>query len=103
MYDDVLKRNWYQLREDGKKEGVNLSRKQARKLAFEKRHDPVFTKKWSTERGKTRAEKKMIQFLNLVKRYIVRGDWDYRKYYFEPYKTKLKEMIRSQKDMVNNL
>lgn len=103
MWKDVLKRDWVKVRDDAKKEGIALSRIQARKIAFKEKHDPVFTKKWSTERGKTKAEKKQIQFNNIMKRCVVNGDWEFRKYYFEPYKTQMINEMAKQQEILNNL
>ena len=47
MWKDVLKRDWVKVRDDAKKEGIALSRIQARKIAFKEKHDPVFTKKFA--------------------------------------------------------
>jgi len=51
-----------------KEQGITLNRKQHRSILNKNRHRPAYTKKFSTERGKTRAEKKAIQHSEKLKR-----------------------------------
>ncbi len=90
-----------QIKEKSKAEGVKLNRQQIRSLLKKGKHKPVYTKKWSTERGKTVSERKEIQMYNVKSRFENMGIWENRKWYFEPYKTQLITEMRKQMELIS--
>lgn len=83
---------WSEVRkivEEIESKGGKVTRTEKRRLRNQNRHLPVYTKKFSTERGKTKAEKKMIQVEEMRKRFEELGIWEERKWYYEPYRSQL--------------
>jgi len=96
--------NYYKVKEikdKMEKEGVKLNRNQIRSLLKQGKHKPVYTKKWSTKRGKTATEKKKIQMQNIKKRFKEMGIWQIRKWYFEPYKTLMLQEMKKQQELIS--
>ncbi len=99
--------NWVSIQIDNtiaklEEDGWKVSREHRRKIARQYRHNPAFTKAFCTSRATTKEQKRSIQFEAIKFRLEKAGVWEYRKYYFEPYKSQLQEELRIFREMAQS-
>ena len=82
--------------ENVKQESNRVTRRKMKR----KPHRPEFTKKFSQESAKSKADRKQVQFEAIKQRLILNGDWEDRKWYYGKHAIELREYIEEQRKLM---